>query len=149
MCSVFPSCLKYRCVPKIASEATAKKTIGKQHVPCIFPNKRKKPNNNNNFSSGGRGALFPTIPCWVQPPVEKETQKPSFWEQVLGENILVYLKSPRRRREKKLTVEMHVACIFPIKRNILVYLKSPRRRREKILTVKQHVPCIFPIKRKK
>ena len=29
------------------------------------------------------GVLFPTISCWVQAPVEKETQKPSFWEQVL------------------------------------------------------------------
>ena len=64
-----------------------------------FPQQTKK-TNNNNFSSGGQGGLFPTIPCWVQAPVEKETQKPSFWEQVLGENILVYLKSPRRRREQ-------------------------------------------------
>ena len=35
----------------------------------------------NNISSGGRGGLFPTISCCVQPPVEKETQKPSFWEK--------------------------------------------------------------------
>ena len=69
-----------------------------------------------NISSCGRGGVFPTISCCVQPPVEKETQKPSFWEQVLGENILVYLKSPRRRREQILIVKKHVPCIVSIKR---------------------------------
>ena len=52
-----------------------------------FPQQTTKTNNNNIFSSGGEGGLFPTIPCWVQAPVEKETQKPSFWEQVHGQCI--------------------------------------------------------------
>ena len=82
----------------------------------------------------------------VQAAAEKETQKPWFWEQVIEhrcvpkiatpearkfftvkhfrEGIVVYLKSPRRRRETN-----HLRKRF--REGIVVYLKSPRRRREK------------------
>ena len=65
---------------KLASGAKAK-TIRKQSgnsMAHAFSLVNEKTNNNNNISSGGRGVLFPTISCWVQAPVEKETQKPLF-----------------------------------------------------------------------
>ena len=58
------------------------------------------------------------------PKIASPEARTNFKLTALKENILVYLKSPRWRREKskKLTA---------LKENILVYLKSPRRRREK------------------
>ena len=46
------------------------------------------------------------------------------------QDIVVYLKSPRRRRENFLFTKR-------IAQDIVVYLKSPRRRREKILFTKR------------
>ena len=68
------------------------------------------------------GGSYPTMLSCVQAAAEKETQKPWFWEQVKEHRcvpkiaspearknlqlkcfrggIVVYLKSPRRRREK-------------------------------------------------
>ena len=67
-------------VPKIGFRGNSeKKTLGKHHDPVIFPNKRKK-HITIIFLLVAGGGLFPTISCWVQAPVEKETQKPSFWE---------------------------------------------------------------------
>ena len=36
----------------------------------------------NDAGSGGRGGSYPTMLSCVQAAVEKETQKPWFWEQV-------------------------------------------------------------------
>ena len=47
---------------------------------------------------------------------------------LFAQDIVVYLKSPRRRRQKKLIVKRF--------EHILVYLKSPRRRREKKLIIR-------------
>ena len=41
----------------------------------------KQEGDNNNKLSGGKGGGVLPFSSWVQPPVEKETQKLSFWEQ--------------------------------------------------------------------
>ena len=51
----------------------------------------------DNTGSGGRGGSYPTMLSCVQAAAEKETQKPWFWEQVLGHRCVPKIASPEAR----------------------------------------------------
>ena len=85
----------------------------------------RKRNDKNILTQNVTIKSFKSIVVYLKSP--RRRRKKNLLRKRIAQDIVVYLKSPRRRREK-------ISLRKRIARGIVVYLKSPRRRREQFLS---------------